>query len=77
MTKMSIHSSNICVTDRKKNKGWLRRCEATLRGIALAKKDGKPRIQLVEEENVVLVEIVREVDRLWEIMNSQSPRALS
>ena len=28
-----------------------------MRGIALAKKDGKPRIQLVEEENVVLVEM--------------------
>ena len=54
-----------CLKDgRKKNRGWMRKSEAVLRGIELVKKDGKPRIQLTDEENVVLVEIVREINRL-------------
>ena len=40
-----------CLKDgRKKNRGWMRKSEAVLRGIELVKKDGKPRIQLTDED---------------------------
>ena len=42
--------------------------EATVRGIELVDAKGKRRKQLLEEENLVVVEVVREIKRLQLIM---------
>ena len=53
---------------RKNRVGWMRISEATLRGIELVDGKGKHRKQLLEEENLVVVEVVREIKRLQLMM---------
>ena len=47
--------------------------EATLRGIELVDENGKRRKKLLEEENLVVVEVVREIKRL-QLMMSEWPK---
>ena len=46
----------------------MRISDAKLRGIELVDKEGKRWIQLFDKENCVLVEVVRELDRLRVMM---------
>ena len=49
---------------KRKERGWLWRSEADLRSISLLHKDDRPRSYLNEDENLILVKIKRELDRV-------------
>ena len=62
---------------KRKERGWLRRSEAELRSISIFCEDGRPRSHLNEDENQILVEIKRELDRVQEIHVSPGSRHMA
>ena len=62
---------------KRKERGWLRRSEADLRSIPLLHKDGRAWTYLNEDENLILVEIKRELDRVQEFRVPPGSRHMS